>query len=55
MSNQEQEVEVYQYNLNLIAITMKIKFPCKMHIQYNNNTLTSEVSPSTANKFIFNH
>ena len=54
MSNNEQEIEVYQYNLNIIAITMKIKFPCKMHIQFNNNTITTEVTPSTANKFVFN-
>ncbi len=33
---------------------MKIKFPCKMHIQFINNTITTEVSPSSNNKFIFN-
>ncbi len=33
---------------------MKIKFPCKMHIQFNNNTLTTEVAPSSTNRFIFN-
>jgi len=33
---------------------MKIKFPCKMHIEFNNKSLTTEVSPSSTNKFIFN-
>lgn len=54
MSNNDQEVEIYQYNLNIISVSMKIKFPCKMHIQLNNTPITTEITSVSTNKFIFN-
>ena len=50
----EREVEVNKYTLNIQSIKMKIKFPCRMKLQYNGESLSAEVTQNDSGKFIFN-
>lgn len=45
---------MYSYTLNIQSIKMKVKFPCKMKLEYAGEVLTSEVGQNEAGKFIFN-
>lgn len=45
---------MFTYTLNIQSIKMKVKFACKMKLEYNSEILTPEVSPNDAGKFIFN-
>lgn len=49
-----EELEVYTYTINIQSIKMKVKFPCKMKLEYEGEILTSEVAPNDSGKFIFN-
>lgn len=50
----EKEVEIYTYTLSVLNLSLKIKFPCKVYLEYAGNPITSEVAASSPNKFIFN-
>lgn len=50
----EKELEIYSYTLTLLNLTLKVKFPCRLSLEYQGRSLTSEVTPTPANKFIFN-
>lgn len=45
---------MYSYTLNIQSIKMKVKFPCKMKLEYAGEILTSEVGQNDSGKFIFN-
>jgi len=50
----EKEFEIYTYTLTILNLTLKIKFPCKIYLDFNGQSLTSEVAASSPNKFTFN-
>ena len=50
----EKEVEIYIYSITILNLSLKIKFPCKIYLEHNNNSITSEVTASSPNKFTFN-
>jgi hypothetical protein len=50
----DKEVEIYTYTLSVLNLSLKIKFPCKVYLEYAGNPITSEVAASSPNKFIFN-
>jgi hypothetical protein len=50
----EREVEIYTYTLNIVNLSLKIKFPCRVYLEFNGSALTSEVAASSPNKFTFN-
>ena len=33
----------YEYSLKILSIKMKIKFPCKMRLEFNGECITKEV------------
>jgi hypothetical protein len=41
-SKESQPVEII---LKLVSVKMKIKFPCRMALEYNKQLITPEVSP----------
>lgn len=47
-------MEIYSYTLTLLNLTLKVKFPCRLYLEHQGRALTSEVTPTSANKFIFN-
>lgn len=49
----EKEVEIYSYTLTLLNLTLKVKFPCRLYLEHQGRPLTSEVTPTPNNKFIF--
>jgi len=50
----DQEVNVYTYSLTILSLTIKIKFPCKIYLEYDGTPLTSEVAPASPNRFVYN-
>lgn len=49
------EAEQYEYHLHLQSVKMRVKFPCKMKIEWNGALMTGEVAANDDNRFIFNH
>lgn len=50
----EREVEVYTYTLSILSLSLKVKFPCRIYLEFAGNTITNEVAANTPNKFVFN-
>ena len=50
----EREVEVYTYTLSILSLSLKVKFPCRIYLEFAGNSITNEVSANTPNKFVFN-
>ena len=50
----EKEVEIYSYTLNVLNLTLKVKFPCKIHLEHAGTPITTEVAPASPHKYIFN-
>lgn len=46
--------DIYTYTLTLQSIKMKVKFPCKMKLEYNGETISGEANQNETGKFIFN-
>jgi hypothetical protein len=46
--------ELQAYSLTLLNVKMKVKFQCKMIVEYDGNAITSEVVPQKQQFFQFN-
>ena len=50
----EREVEVYTYTLSILNLSLKVKFPCRIYLEFAGNSITNEVAATSPNKFVFN-
>jgi len=50
----EKKDQNYEFVLKIQAVKMKIKFPCRMALEYNKQPITKEVPTGEGNRFPFN-
>ena len=49
-----EDVTSYEFNLLFVKVNLTVKFPCKMHLRYDNNRISEDVSMTDHSEFIFN-
>lgn len=54
MTDNRQPALTYEFLLKVMAVKMKIKFPCKMTLEFNKQTITKEAPSAESNRFTFN-
>lgn len=50
----KKEGESIEFQLKVISVKMKMKFPCRMALEYQKQPITKEALSSDQNKFMFN-
>lgn len=54
MADNRQQTNTHEFVLKVLTVKMKIKFPCKMTLQFDKKTITKQAPSSEYNRFIFN-
>lgn len=50
----KKEAEGYEFHLKILSVKMKMKFPCRMALEYQKQPITKESPSADHNKFLFN-
>lgn len=52
--SERKERETLEFQLRVVCVKMKMKFPCRMALEYQKSPITKEAQATEQSRFVFN-